>query len=684
VKGTSRVCTATAFTAQRPLWGGPATVVSHAVPGGPQDNRSTIGRTGETHAFAEAPIAVIDGPYDAVALSAILARAPINLGDGVCGADPASACKHGTFILGILGARTDALVPGLCPGCKLLHVPLFVDEYAPFASIEELANAITTAVAAGARLINLSLAILGDDSQRYHDLAAALDYAEASGAVVLVAAGNQGRLAMGQLLSHPATIPVVAVDAERRLLPGCNFGPSISRRGVAALGYQVPGYAPGGGTTVMSGTSVATAVATGTLAEVWSAHPCAEGANVRTAVASLGPRNGPIPPMLDRDILLAALAKADSESVSAVSPAARGGIPYARLQGEGSMNTGNGIAGPLNCGAGRGRRPGAMVAPADGAGGCSCGTAGGPCTCAESETSSKFVYVVGDVDIRCPDPSILFELETMALTLSKQDEGIDMPTRFRITQQSDPGQSLRDWYYRVLRRPEARYIARQLSWILKVQGQPAYYLSLRDLNDLPDLIECLNLPEDHDDDYYKDLAVIVGSSSLTPVEKSPGVLAPVLVADQLFRFSLDAMYNHIIDRSREKQGEFSDMEATEQNELKEIFYILAQSSDNFGDTDQGRALNYLAVRYAPIYEEYLLKCRLLPRAVDGADRVYYLAGVTATPSRLTRVSVGKHIIDVIVSYQNQKNSVIQKYFIRVDVTYLFPMIVSHYGPYIDR
>jgi hypothetical protein len=686
VKSTSTACAAAAHTATRPLWSRRATVVSHAVLGDPRGNRRpNIGATAEKHgSFAKVPIAVIDGPYDAVALSDILARAPINLGEGVCGADPASACKHGTFILGILGARTDALVPGLCPGCKLFHVPLFVDEHAPFASIEKLVNAITTAVAAGARLVNLSLAILGDDSQRHRDLAAALDYAEASGAVVLVAAGNQGRLAMGQLLSHPATIPVVAVDAERRLLPDCNFGPAISRRGVAALGYQVPGYAPGGGTTVMSGTSVATAIATGTLAEVWSAHPGTKGADVRAAVASLGPRNGPIPPMLGRDILLAALEQANSKSVSAVSPAVRGRIPYARLQGEGTMNTGNGMAGPLNRGADLARRAGEIVAPAHGAGGCNCGAPGGACTCAENESSSQFVYVVGDIDIRCPDPSILFELETMALTLSRQDQGADMPERFRITEQSEPGQSLRDWYYRVLRRPESRYIARQLSWILKVQGQPAYYLSLRDLNDLSDLIECLSLPEDHDVNYYNDLVVTVGSSSLTPVEICQGVLAPVLAVDQLFRFSLDAMYNHIIEGSKKKRGVLAGMEDSAQNKLKEIFYILAQSSDNFGDTNEGRALNYLAVRYAPIYEEYLQKCSLLPREEDGADRAYYLVAVTATASPLTRVSAGKDIVDVIVSYQNQKNSVIQKYFVRVDVTYLFPMIVNHYGPYIDR
>jgi subtilisin family serine protease len=212
-------------------------------------------------------VAVIDGPYDAAALSRVLAYAPVSLAGGTCGVSPNSACDHGTFIIGLLGAREDAMIPGLCPDCRLIHVPLFIDMSAPWASVDELATAIVQAVTAGARLINLSLAILGADSQNHPGLAAALNHAERNGAVLLVAAGNQGRLAMGQLLSHPIAIPVVGVDASQRLLPDSNFGPAISRRGVAALG-RMPGYAPGGGTTAMSGTSVATAVATGTLAQV--------------------------------------------------------------------------------------------------------------------------------------------------------------------------------------------------------------------------------------------------------------------------------------------------------------------------------------------------------------------------------------------------------------------------------
>jgi subtilisin family serine protease len=184
----------------------------------PPDPLANSGAITEMRGGAGLLVAVIDGPYAAGALSGVLAEMPINLGAARCGVRPNSACDHGTFVIGLLGARRDALVPGLCPDCRLLHIPLFIDEHVPWASVGDLARAIADAVESGARLINLSLGIVGDDAKYDQDLAAALDYAEASGAIVIAAAGNQGRPAMGQLLSHPVTIPVVAVDAAHQLL----------------------------------------------------------------------------------------------------------------------------------------------------------------------------------------------------------------------------------------------------------------------------------------------------------------------------------------------------------------------------------------------------------------------------------------------------------------------------------
>jgi hypothetical protein len=632
--------------------------------------QSLIGRAPERpRGVVKVRVAVVDGPYDFTALSTILAREPINLGDGSCRVSPSRACDHGTFIMGLLGARKDALLPGLCPDCDLLHVPLFVDKDVPRATVTELAKAITLAVSAGAQLINLSLAIVGDDAQRHRELTAALDYAEVSGAVVVVAAGNQGRLAMGQLLLHPVTIPVVAVDAAHRLLPGCNCGPLISRRGVAAQGYQVLGYAPAGGTTVMSGTSVATAVATGTLARLWSVRPNAAGAAVRAAVARLPSRMGSIPPMLDQEAILAALEKIDMATDPAASQLQGVEANYASLQGEMTMNLGNGLPRSLNAGTVAVAMPGQVVTPAQSTGGCACGAPGGVCTCEGAESSPpRFIYVLGTVDIRFPDQSISEELQDVARTAN-------------IAQ--GPNETLRSYYYRVLSLGmdtgvlKARHVARQVCWILTVEGLPAYYLTLRDLQDLPDLISCLGRSEsDEDPLHHDDLDLFVGSSSLIRVNTCPGVAVPVLAVDQVCSFEKDDLVawcrtpSKTRPSTRRRPPGSDERDSDELGPADKLFRILVQSADNLGDTDQWRALNYLAVRYKNIYMKY----------AEMADD-YELISVNVATSRLSRE---KHIVDPVFAFQHRETGVVQKYFVRVDVSHLFPMIVNHIAEYFDR
>jgi hypothetical protein len=604
-------------------------------------------------------VAVIDGPYDAAALQGILAQAPVKLGIGGCGANPSSACNHGTFVMGLLGARRDVILPGICPDCKLLHIPLFLDEDEPSASIADLARAITVAVAAGANLINLSLAILGDDAQYNRELAAALDRAEACGAVVVVAAGNQGRLAIGQLLSHRVTIPVVALDAARRLAPGCNFGPSISR-GVAALGQEVPGYAPGGVTTVMSGTSVATAVVTGTLALMWSERPEASGFEIRAAVARLRPRNGPIPPILDRDVFLAELDRIEAAKIAHVSGVERRDIKCAWLQGVTTMRIGNDPPVILNRAAGPMATSAGMVTPAQGSNGCACGAPGGHCTCADGVARSNFVYVLGSVDIRFPDPSISWELQEVGRTLKiPEPKAASLKDPYK-----DP---LREWYHQVLKMDEARYVARQVCWVLTVEKQPAYYLALSDLDDLKKLVDGLSHPED-------DLDLFIGSSSLIPVDLSQGFVAPVLQVEQLTTFRQDdllKLFPTLAKRQSKQSESGSDVADISADDLKKFYNKIVQSADNFGETDAWRALNYLAVRYQPLYQT----------CVEMAREGYILDGVRVATSRLARE---KRIVDPVFSFQNNAGAV-RKHFVRVDVSHLFPMVVvKQMDEYIDR
>jgi hypothetical protein len=85
----------------------------------------------------------------------------------------------------------------------------------------------------------------------------------------------------------------------------------------------------------------------------------------------------------------------------------------------------------------------------------------------------------------------------------------------------------------------ARHVARQVRWILTVEGKPAYQLSLRDFHDLDDLINCLGRPAAQNHLCHDDLDLVVETSSLAPVDTVPGLALPVLAVDQLATFDKD-------------------------------------------------------------------------------------------------------------------------------------------------
>jgi PatG Domain len=132
----------------------------------------------------------------------------------------------------------------------------------------------------------------------------------------------------------------------------------------------------------------------------------------------------------------------------------------------------------------------------------------------DSSSPQSFVYVLGSVDIRFPDQSIADELQAVA-DQKRLKLGSALP--------------LRSWYSKVLEGQQGRYVARLVSWILKVEGYPAYYLTLPDMADLDMLIKCLGQPED-------DLDLVVGYSYLVPTELCPGVSAPVLAVNRVSSF----------------------------------------------------------------------------------------------------------------------------------------------------
>ncbi len=257
---------------------------------------------GLTSGNPDVSIGLIDGPIarDHSDLSASPIRELPSISSASCRHPDSEACKHGTSMAGILSARRGSTAPAISPECTLLVRPIFREVsqrgMQPACSDpDQLASAIMDCVGAGARILNLSLALGQHLGANERSLESALDHSLARGVITVAAAGNQNMIGSTPITRHPGVIPVAACDLLGRPSNYSNYARSIGLRGVRAPGDGVVSL----GTTEM-GTSVAAAMVTGAFALLWSAFPRHSASQIKLAVAqTTGRRLSVVPPLLD-------------------------------------------------------------------------------------------------------------------------------------------------------------------------------------------------------------------------------------------------------------------------------------------------------------------------------------------------------------------------------------------------
>jgi subtilisin family serine protease len=271
-----------------------------------------------TSGAPEVKIGLIDGPValDHPALSKDHIRELASGAGSACTRQASASRVHGTFIAGVLSATRISAAPAICPRCTLLVRPIFGEAVAsgatvPSATPEELAAAIVECVAAGARVLNLSLALTSPSAGGEEALGQALDYAARRGVIAIAAAGNQGMVGSSLITRHPWVIPVAACDSAGRPLGYSNLGNSIGRFGLSAPGESIASLGSSGRTLVLDGTSVAAPFVTGAVALLWSLFPATSAANMKLAMASAhgSARRGVVPPLLNARQAWLALAQ---------------------------------------------------------------------------------------------------------------------------------------------------------------------------------------------------------------------------------------------------------------------------------------------------------------------------------------------------------------------------------------
>lgn len=216
------------------------------------------------------------------------------------------ACLHGTFVAGILSAKRNSPAPAICPDCTILVRPIFPEgtsgiEHMPSAAPRDLAAAILDCLDAGARVINLSLALAQPSTKGEQSLEEALNQCVQRGVLVVAAAGNQGTLGGSTITRHPWVIPVVACNLLGRPLSESNIGSSIGRRGLLVPGAGITSLGTQGQPLTLGGTSVAVPFVTGAIALLWSEMPSMSAAQIKLALLQTPTRRrtSVVPPLMD-------------------------------------------------------------------------------------------------------------------------------------------------------------------------------------------------------------------------------------------------------------------------------------------------------------------------------------------------------------------------------------------------
>jgi hypothetical protein len=251
-------------------------------------------------------------------------------------------------------------------------------------------------------------------------------------------------------------------------------------------------------------------------------------------------------------------------------------------------------------------------------------------------TAAGFVYAVGRLHARFSTLGVEREYAHVA------DADPDAAVRTRQLK-------------RVLSAPEHRYLARHMCWVFSGRSADSCTVTPRDDNDLVQLIDLLESEED------QVVQALVGSPA-TGVPPTPclGAGLPAVWPEQLLSFTMDEFISRM--PGLEQGGQASDNLALRSAVVGDAFAQLTQRADNRGLSDEHRALNYLALRFPPIYH----------LAAQARSDGKALIGVDTRSSR----SGDRRLVAIRLIFRHPKTQLTERYHCPVDVTDVFPFLTG--------
>ncbi|HVZ39308.1 MAG TPA: hypothetical protein VHI13_08535 [Candidatus Kapabacteria bacterium] len=245
--------------------------------------------------------------------------------------------------------------------------------------------------------------------------------------------------------------------------------------------------------------------------------------------------------------------------------------------------------------------------------------------------------------------------------------------------------SLRNWLpngelpYEVLSQGQYLYIAREVCWVLQIDGSnsgasvDAYIVKPRSYVELYDMVSGLEPISTSD----RRFDVIIGPRGpIAPVDYCAGLQLPLVVANHIYSFTETAFVAAIAERT-----------GTDTTTAKYIFEQFLDLGDNAGETDEHRALNYIILRYPDLYQMAVNMLRgvvsVQSSAADGAIPIdpYRSCSLVEVSVHGANVQGVRRIVDVIFHYEYRETGEPVYWFCKVDVTGQFPFLVRPLARY---
>jgi subtilisin family serine protease len=252
-----------------------AQVTAQTIPYGISNTAATTSST-----LAGNGSGAVSGPTVFVIDTGIATHADLNLVGHVnyAGGQNTDCHGHGTHVAGTVGAKDDAnFVVGVAPGVAVYGVKVLNCQGSGTNSGVIAGMDFVAASTIPGKVANMSLG--GGFSQAVNDAAKNM---VAGNVAVAVAAGNDGADASTKSpASEPSVLTVAAHDSANVNASWSNFGSLVD---LSAPGVNTLSLSRSGGTTTMSGTSMASPHVAGALALYRANNPSASGTQAMSAV----------------------------------------------------------------------------------------------------------------------------------------------------------------------------------------------------------------------------------------------------------------------------------------------------------------------------------------------------------------------------------------------------------------